>query len=44
MDINISGAAGDLFVTVLLRKFPKQTLIYDLGVGMKFFTKNATTK
>lgn len=35
--INLSGAAGDLFVTVKFSRFPKDILIKDHGVGMTVF-------
>ncbi len=37
--INLSGAAGDLFVTVRFSFLPKDILIRDYGVGMKVFSK-----
>ncbi len=37
--INLSGAAGDLFVTVKFSRFPKDILIKDHGVGMTVYTK-----
>lgn len=37
--INISGAAGDLFVTIKFSGFPKDILIRDYGVGMTVFSK-----
>lgn len=36
---NLSGAAGDLFVTVKFSRMPKDILIRDHGVGMKVFAK-----
>ena len=36
---NLSGAAGDLFVTVRFLQFPSDILIRDYGVGMKVFSK-----
>lgn len=36
---NISGAAGDLFVTVKFLSFPKDILIRDYGVSMTVFSK-----
>ena len=36
---NLSGAAGDLFVTVKFSRFPKDILIKDYGVGMTVFSK-----
>ena len=37
--VNISGAAGDLFVTVKFSKMPSDILISDYGVGMKVYSK-----
>ena len=37
--INLSGAAGDLFVTVRFSRLPGDILIQDSGVGMKVFSK-----
>lgn len=37
--INISGAAGDLFVTIKFSGSPKDILIRDYGVGMTVFSK-----
>ena len=36
---NISGAAGDLFVTVKFLRFPEDILIKDYGVGMTVYSK-----
>ena len=36
---NLSGAAGDLFVTVRFSRMPKDILIKDHGVGMKVYSK-----
>ena len=36
---NLSGAAGDLFVTVKFSRFPKDILIKDYGVGMTVYSK-----
>ncbi len=36
--INLSGAAGDLFVTVKFSKMPKDILIHDHGVGMTVYS------
>lgn len=38
--INLSGAAGDLFVTVKFSRFPKDILVKDYGVGMHVFSKS----
>ena len=35
--INLSGAAGDLYVTWLLCRMPKDILIQDAGVAMQVF-------
>ncbi len=37
--INISGAAGDMYVTVKFAKLPKDILIKDVGVGMTVYSK-----
>ena len=37
--INISGAAGDLFVTVKFSRMPKDILVQDYGVGMTVYSK-----
>lgn len=37
--INVSGAAGDIFVTVKFSRFPKDILIKDSGVGMTVYSK-----
>ena len=36
---NISGAAGDLFVTIKFSRLPKDILVKDYGVGMHVFSK-----
>ena len=36
---NISGAAGDLFVTVRFSRFPQDILVSDYGVGMTVYSK-----
>ena len=36
--MNLSGAAGDLFVTVKFSQLPSDILIQDYGVGMKVFS------
>lgn len=36
---NLSGAAGDLFVTVKFSRFPNDILIQDHGVGMQVYSK-----
>ena len=36
---NLSGAAGDLFVTVKFSRLPSDILIQDYGVGMRVFFK-----
>ena len=37
--INLSGAAGDFFVTVKFSRLPKEILIKDHGVGMTVYAK-----
>lgn len=37
--INISGAAGDLFVTVRFSRLPKDILVRDHGVGMTVYSE-----
>ena len=37
--INISGAAGDLYVTVKFSLMPSDILIQDYGVGMKVYSR-----
>ena len=37
--INISGAAGDLYVTIRFSRLPKDILVKDVGVGMTVYTK-----
>lgn len=36
---NISGAAGDLFITVRFSRMPSDILVQDYGVGMKVYSK-----
>ncbi len=38
--VNISGAAGDFFVTVKFSGLPKDILIQDYGVGMKVYSNS----
>lgn len=38
--MNISGAAGDMYVTFKFAKMPKDILIRDHGVGMKVYSKD----
>ena len=37
--MNISGAAGDMYVTFKFSKMPKDILVRDHGVGMKVYSK-----
>ena len=37
--INLSGAAGDFFVTVKFSQLPRDILIQDYGVGMKVYSQ-----
>lgn len=36
---NISGAAGDLYVTLKFSKLPKDILVKDYGVGMRVYSQ-----
>ena len=36
---NISGAAGDMFVTVKFAKMPEDILVKDSGVGMVVYSR-----
>lgn len=36
---NLSGAAGDLFVTVKFSRLPSDILVQDYGVGMKVYSQ-----
>lgn len=36
---NLSGAAGDFYVTVRFLKFPKDILVKDSGIGMTVYSK-----
>ena len=38
---NISGAAGDLYVTARFSRFPKDILVRDYGVGMTVYSKES---
>ena len=37
--VNLSGAAGDLFVTVKFSRLPSDILVQDYGVGMTVYSK-----
>ena len=39
--VNISGAAGDLYVTFVMRKMPTDILIKDDGVAMTIYAKQS---
>lgn len=39
--VNVTGAAGDLYVTWLTLRAPKGTLIQDSGTEMRFYAPNA---
>ncbi|MBQ7295446.1 MAG: DUF3267 domain-containing protein [Clostridia bacterium] len=39
---NISGAAGDIYVTAKFASFPKDILVHDSGVGMTVYSKEKT--
>ena len=38
---NLSGAAGDLFVSVKFSRMPRDILVQDYGVGMRVFSREA---
>lgn len=38
--INLSGAAGDFFVSVRFSRLPKDILVKDYGVGMRVYSRN----
>lgn len=38
--MNISGAAGDLYVSASFSKLPKDILINDTGVSMTIYSKD----
>ena len=40
---HISGCTGDIYISLKLLKFPKDTYINDYGVGMTFYTKKEKT-
>lgn len=37
---NLSGAAGDIYVTAKFSKLPADLLVHDHGTGMKVYSKN----
>ena len=37
--VNVAGAAGDIFITLKLTKYPQDTLIRDEGTTMCFYSK-----
>lgn len=39
--INVSGAAGDAFVTVKFSRMPKDIYVQDYGVGMKVYSQQS---
>ncbi|MBQ8183450.1 MAG: DUF3267 domain-containing protein [Clostridia bacterium] len=41
---NLSGAAGDLFVTFKFLKMPKDILVRDSGIGMTVYSAQSVTK
>ena len=41
---NISGAAGDFFVTLKFSRMPKDILVKDSGIGMKVYSKEETVE
>ena len=42
--INISGSAGDIYISYLFSKLPKEVLIQDAGVSMKVFLNKEIDK
>ncbi len=38
--VNISGAAGDIYVMNIIRKAPADTLVCDAGVSMKMYSRS----
>ncbi len=42
--MNISGAAGDLYVTLKFMRMPADILVHDTGVAMTVYGKEATEK
>lgn len=42
--INITGSIGDLYISLLLKRYPHDTLINDEGTIMCFYTKTENTK
>lgn len=42
--MNISGAAGDLFVTLKFSKYPKDILVKDIGVSMTVYSADGSQK
>ncbi len=41
---NLSGAAGDYFVTLRFSRLPKDILVQDYGVGMKVYSRTEEEK
>ncbi len=41
--VNLSGAAGDYFVTLRFLRFPKDILVCDHGVGMQIYSQKEQT-
>ncbi len=37
--VNLSGAAGDLYMTWLMRRYPASALTHDVGTAMTIYTK-----
>ncbi|MBP3700652.1 MAG: DUF3267 domain-containing protein [Lachnospiraceae bacterium] len=37
--VNVSGAAGDIYVTAKFSRMPKDILVKDTGVGMTVYSK-----
>ena len=41
--MNISGAAGDIYVSCKMTKYPKDILVQDTGTAMTIFKRNSIT-
>lgn len=37
--LNVSGSAGDLYISARILKMPRMTLVQDTGTEMRFFTR-----
>lgn len=41
---NVAGSVGDVYVVLLLRDYPDDTLVKDEGTTMRFYTKTENTE